>query len=100
MKTKTVSTRLGEEELVLLDDLAERAGLDRAGMTKTLVRRGLAELRFEQAAKSYREGMVTLNRAAELAAVPLWDFIARMDEQNLALSYGVEELKEDLNGHF
>lgn len=100
MKTKTVSTRLGEDELRVLDDLAAHSGLDRAGMTKTLLRRGLAELRYDQAVTAYRAERVTLARAAEMAAVSVWDFIARMDEQDLSLNYGVRELEEDLNGRF
>lgn len=96
MKTKTVATRLGEDELALLDDLAGRAGLDRASMTKKLVRCGMAEMRFENAASAYREGRMTLSRAAEVAGISLWDMIARMGEKDLVLQYGVRELDEDL----
>jgi len=98
MRTRTVSTRLVEDELMLLDELATRSGQDRAAMTKTLLRRGMAELRYEQAVSAYRAERVTLNRAAEMAAMSVWDFIARMDEQDLFLNYGVRELEEDLDG--
>ncbi len=100
MKTKTISTRLEEDELAQLDALAARCALDRSGMTKSLLRRGLVELRFEQAAAAYREGRVTLNRAAEMAALSVWDFMARMNSAGLSLNYGVEELEEDLHARF
>ena len=100
MKTKTISTRLGEEEVALLDDLASRAGLDRGGMTKAILRRGLAELRFEEAVAAYRSGRVTLSRAAEMASISLWDFVARMGEQGLSLSYGEEDFVDDVHGQF
>lgn len=99
MVTKTVSMRL-EEELIQLDALASRYGVDRSGMTKSLLRRGLAELRFEQAVAAYREGRVTLNRAAEMAALSVWDFMARMDAAHLSLNYGLQELEEDLHVQF
>lgn len=89
-----------DDELVQLDALALRCGLDRSGMTKSLLRRGLAELRFEQAVEAYREGRVTLNRAAEMAALSVWDFMARMDAAGLRLDYGVQELEEDLRARF
>ena len=97
MLTKTISTRLNEEELSLLDEMATRANLDRAAMTKTLLRRGLKQLRFDEAVASYRASQVTLSRAAEMAGVSLWDFIGRMDEQELTMHYGVAELEEDLS---
>lgn len=100
MKTRTISTRLGEDEMSLLDELALRSGLDRAGMTKALLRRGLAELRFDQAVTEYREGRVTLNRAAEMADLSVWDFIGRMESADLSLHYGIDELEEDLNARF
>lgn len=100
MKSKTVSTRLGEDEIQLLDELASRSGLDRAGMTKALLRRGLAELRYDQAVSAYRAGRVTLSRAAEMAAVSEWEFIARLDERHLSLTYDVQELEDDLHGRF
>jgi hypothetical protein len=98
MQTKTVSTRLSEGELVLLDDMALRKGLDRAAMTKTLLRRGLVQLRFDEAVAAYRSSQVTLSRAAEIGGVSVWDFIGRMDEQDLTLHYGVADLEEDLSG--
>ena len=98
MATKTVSTRLSEDELDLLNSLADRAGLDRATMTKKLLRRGLDQFRFEEAVASYRASKVTLSRAAEMAGISIWDFIGRMDEQNLSLHYGIAELEEDLSG--
>jgi predicted HTH domain antitoxin len=98
MKTKTISTRLSEDELLLLDGMAARTGLDRATMTKTLLRQGLEKLRFDEAVAEYREERVTLSRAAEMAGVSVWDFIGRMDAQGLTLHYGIAELEEDLNG--
>lgn len=100
MKTKTISTRLGEEEVALLDDLASRAGLDRGGMTKALLRRGMAELYLEEAVVAYRSGRVTLSRAAEMASVSLWDFVARMEEHGLSLSYSGEDFDDDVRGQF
>jgi predicted HTH domain antitoxin len=96
MKTVTVSTRLPPEELASVDELAARVGLDRSGMTKTLLRRGLSELRLDTAAKAYAEGQVTLSRAAEMAGVSLWDFLNRMEQRGLVLHYDVAELAEDL----
>ena len=97
MITKTVSTRISEDELDLLDEMAVRSGLDRASMTKTLLRRGLEQLRFDEAVAAYRASRVTLSRAAEIAGISIWDLIGRMDEQELTIHYGIADLEEDLN---
>ena len=96
MKTITVSTRLPPDELAQVDELANKSGLDRSGMTKSLLRRGLNECRMDGAAQSYSEGKVTLSRAAEMAGIPVWDFLSRMDQRNLVLHYDLEEFEEDL----
>jgi predicted HTH domain antitoxin len=100
VQTTTVSTRLDLDELAQLDAVAERFGLDRSGMMKSLLRSGLSELSFKQAVEAYREGRITLSRASELASLSLWDFMARMEAVDLSFHYGVREFEEDLNAQF
>lgn len=77
-----------------MDTLSESAGVDRASLLKSIVRRGMQEVRLEQAVAAYRQGRVTLSRAAEMAGLGVWDLLARMDDADL--HYGVEEFEADL----
>jgi predicted HTH domain antitoxin len=95
MKTYTVSTRLAPEELISLDNLAAHAGLDRASMTKSILRRGLKECRLEAALDAYAAGEVSLSRAAELAAVGTWDLLREIAQRGLTVNYDLPELEED-----
>jgi len=97
MKTKTISTRLSADELSALDALAEGSGMDRSGMTRSLVRRGLQQMRLESALSSYSGRQVSLGRAAELAGVSTWDFLAHMAAQGGKLQYDQVEFEEDLH---
>ena len=97
MKTNTVSSRITAEEARSLDDLAKRAGQDRAGLIKTILRRGIAELRLEQAIESFRKEDITLSRAAELAGLNQWDLLARLAAAGTDLHYDERELEEDLS---
>jgi len=97
MKTKTISTRLSEDELVVLDELAEQAGMDRSGMARSLMRRGLRETRIEAALEAYAGQRATLNRAAEMAELSTWDFLMRLTAAGGMLHYDVEEFEEDLH---
>ena len=96
MATNTLSARLEESETALIDELAKNAGFDRSTFVKQLLRRGIAAERMSQAVDDYRCGKVSLSRAAEIADVSAWDFIAQMEDHGLELHYGSEELGADL----
>lgn len=94
--TSTVSTRLDAADLSLIQSLAELEGCDRATLIKSLLRNGLKNLRRERAVEAFRREDVTLSRAAELAGLNSWDFLALMDSEKLEMHYGVAEFEEDL----
>jgi len=96
MKTKTLSTRLTEQESQELDFLVGLSGLDRAGLLKKLLRQGIRQMKWELAVSAYRDRRVSLSRASEMAGVGIRDFLARMPSEQLELNYGVDELAEDL----
>ena len=96
MATAILSTRLEEEEIALLDSLAAMEGFDRSTVLKSIFRKGISEMRFEVAVEKYRSEAATLSKAAEIAGVSQWDFVARMGEAGVDLHYGPEDLADDL----
>lgn len=94
--TSTVSTRLDEQDLALIQSLAELEGCDRATLIKSILRRGMAHLRREQAVRAYRREEVTMSKAAELAGLDLWDFLALMESEKLEIHYDVADFEQDL----
>lgn len=87
---------MSEQECEELDALGGLTGLDRAGLLKQLVRQGMDQMKWELAVKAYREGKVSLSRAAEMAGVGVRDIMARMPAEQLEQNYGLEELASDL----
>ena len=94
--TSTVSTRLDQEDLALVQSLAELEGCDRATLIKSVLRNGLRALRRERAVLAFRREEITLSRAAELAGLSQWDFLAVLAPEKLELHYDVAEFEEDL----
>ena len=94
--TVTVSMRLSKPEVKQIEKMAAEVGSDRSAFMKQALRRGCAEALFEHAAQAYRRGEVTLSRAAELAHIPLREFLLRMREGALELNYNVQDLAKDL----
>jgi predicted HTH domain antitoxin len=96
MPSATISARLDLEEVKLLESLAEMSGFDRSTLIKSLLRKGMKELRLEQAIEAYRKERITLSRAAEVAGLSVWDFVAGMQKEGLELHYGVRDFEADL----
>jgi predicted HTH domain antitoxin len=96
MKTVTVSARLEADEADLLAAMAHYEGCDRSTLIKTVLRRGMREIRMERACTAFRKEEITLSRAAELAGLGTWDFLALADQEKLNLHYDVDELEVDL----
>jgi predicted HTH domain antitoxin len=95
--SSTVSTRLDDQELALIQSLAELEGCDRATLIKSLLRKGMVHLRREQAVRAFRREEVTLSKAAELAGMDQWDFLALMETEKLDLHYDVADFEQDLS---
>ncbi len=96
MKTRTLSVRLDEQEVVWMDEAAARDGVDRSAILKRFLRRGYADYRFERACDAYRRGRVTLSAAAELAGITLYDFLARLPDAGLELNLTAGDLRREL----
>ena len=54
------------------------------------------EYRIKYAFKLYKEGRVSLWKAAELAQKSLWDMIELMKTYNVNLNYDGKDLREDI----
>lgn len=96
MKTRTLSVRLDEQEVVWMDEAAARDGVDRSAILKRFLRSGYADYRFDTACDAYRRGRVTLSAAAEQAGIPLYDFLARLPEAGLELNLTAGDLRREL----
>lgn len=75
---RVVTVRLSESMLSEIDALARELGLDRSEVIRLLISRSLREERLRRAIEMYVRDEVTLEKAAELAGVPLIDFIAEL----------------------
>jgi predicted HTH domain antitoxin len=66
-------------------------------LIKSLLRKGMVHLRREQAVRAFRREEVTLSKAAELAGMDQWDFLALMETEKLDLHYDVADFEQDLS---
>jgi predicted HTH domain antitoxin len=97
MSTKTLSTRLTEDENREFEQLSALSGMDRAVLMKRMLREGMSRMKWELAVSAYAEDRASLSRAAEMAGVGIREFIARMPSERVVLNYDSDELEDDLD---
>ncbi len=94
--TTTISTRLPRKEAKEIERFAKEEDLDKSTFVKRLLHKSLKEYKVEYAFKLYKEGKVSLWKAAELADKSLWDMIELMEKYDVYLNYDMDDLREDL----
>ena len=94
--TTTISTRLPKKEVMEIEKFAEEEDLDKSTFVKRLLHKSLEDYKVEYAFRLYKEGKVSLWKAAKLAEKSLWDMIELTGKYDVYLNYGIEDLREDL----
>ena len=94
--SKIVSTRISEDlekELKLIEEVEKT---DRATVIRKLLSIGVSEWKKKYALDLYREGKVSLWKAAKIAGLSLWEMIDLLAKEKVLLNYTIEDLREDI----
>ncbi|WP_394739145.1 ribbon-helix-helix protein, CopG family [Natronococcus roseus] len=94
---ENVTARMGDEELDLLDRLAEQRGGGRSDAIREAVRRGAREELIRIALERYREGEVGMRDAAEIADVSIARMMAEANDRNVLSNYDEANLESDVD---
>ena len=90
--------RVDAEVAESLDLLARWQSLSRVQVIQRLLSQGARQARLEYAARLYGNGEVTLERAAELAGVTIYDMMAHVRSLNITPPSDLTELRADVAG--
>ena len=92
----TVTTRVGEELVKIIDSIAKREGMDRSTVIRRFLLRAVKDWLIEKSLDEYEQGKLTLWQAAEKCGLSLWEMINEVKKREIHVPYTLEELKEDL----
>ncbi len=81
--TKTVSTRLSEDEVRELERIARRERLDRSALIRKMLAEDIETYRLNEAIDAIREGRASVEEAANQADVSVWAMINHLQEKNV-----------------
>ena len=95
---KPVTTRLPEEFIVKIKDIARREHIDMSTAIRKLLSFAITDWKKEYALKEYARGSFSFGQAASFAEVSVWDFPMLLKEHNVSLNYDMKELQRELQG--
>jgi len=96
MSLEPVTARFPREMLMEVDKLAEREKVDRSELIRRLLHFALQQKKIEYALEAYREGKVTLWKAAEMAGVSLREMMELARVKRIAVPYTLDDLRRDV----
>jgi len=99
--SEVVSARISKERVDLIEEIAREEKVDKSTVLDRALEHYTKEWKIQKALESYREGSVTLSRAAEIAGISVWEMIDIIAERKILPQYDIEDLEEDLKalGH-
>lgn len=97
MHVENVTTRMSQEELELVERLAEQAGTSRSDAIRQALRRGAREELLRRALQAYRDDEVGMRGAAEIAGVSIAEMMAEANDCGVLTNYDEADLADDVD---
>lgn len=97
LRMRNVTTRMDEEDLDLLDRLAEERGESRSEVIRAAIRRGAREELIRTALDRYRDGEVGMRGAADIAGVTIAEMMHEANERGVLTNYDEVDLEGDVD---
>ncbi|MEM2999903.1 MAG: UPF0175 family protein [Candidatus Bathyarchaeia archaeon] len=94
--TEVVSARLPKEKARLVEEIAKEEKVDKSTILEKAVEHYAREWKLKKALELYRDGQITLSRAAEIAEISIWEIIDLLSQKKVNLQYGIDDIEEDL----
>jgi predicted HTH domain antitoxin len=96
MRKKHVTAWISQDLYEAIERLRDEERLDRSTAVARLLERGVEDWRIDTAVRRYRDGDVSLGRAAEIAGVSLWRFLDIIKDRRVEVNYTEADLGTDL----
>ena len=92
---ENVAARIPEAIVKDIDYVAKEENTDKSKVIRELLSDAVRSKLLELAFKKYSKREISLGRAAELAKIPLSDFMVKASERKIPVNYSVESLEKD-----
>ncbi len=93
--TEVISTRIPDDVAKDLKEIEKEEKTDRATVIRKLLAKAIAEWKLEKALTLYRDGKITLWKAAKIADLSLWEMMEITKERKIPFRYTHEDFRQD-----
>ncbi len=93
--SQVISTRVPSNIVEDIEFIAKVEKLDKSSVIRKLLIEAINEWKKKYALKLYKDGKITLWKAAKIAGLSLWEFMELLASEGINLNYTVDELMED-----
>ena len=91
-----ISTRVTEELDEELEWYAKKEKVGKTIALRKVLDKGLKEIKVEHSLELYEKGKITLMKASEIAAIPLWEILDIIREKKVPMHYTLEDVEKDI----
>lgn len=95
---ETISVRIPKREVKEINEISKLEKRKKSEVLREILNKGMIEKRIEFALEKYRNKEVTATKAANIAHMPLSQFLDILVQKGLEFHYGLKELREDFEG--
>jgi len=93
---KTVTTRIDDQYVNKIDEMAAKKGIDRSALLRLFLINSVREQTIRDSLEDYQSGAITLWEAAKQCNLSLWEMIKEVEKGHVYVSYDLRNLKKDL----
>ncbi len=90
-----VAARISENLVKDISYVAKEENTDKSKVIRVLLSEAVKQKLIDLALEKYSKREISLGRAAELARIPLADFMVKASERKVPMNYSVESLEKD-----
>lgn len=94
---ENVTARMSDDDLALVEALADATGQSRSDAIRTAVRRGARDELIRVALQRYQDGEVGMRGAADLAGVSIAEMMAEANERGVLSNYDEADVADDVD---
>jgi len=91
----TITTRVPDDIDKKIKNISQIEHLDTSTVVRRLLSKAVQDWQIDHALEQYKDGNITIGRAAQMAGVPLREMIAIAAKKGIPFQYGLDDMKED-----
>jgi len=92
-----IGVRLDQDLLSELNRIAKSEHLDRKTIIRKLLFKAVSEYKAKQAIDRYKNGVISISKAANDANMTVFEFVRYLIEQGYKSKYSIDDLERELN---